>query len=178
MKWLVALVLVLLPLSAAAQNSTEIDPASLGDGWQLSVSERQGGLTLPWAHRTVYVGPSGSTIVIQAVTIGASIAQISATYSSVNTAWSSEAVKVAATDTGLPDLDESDWTDAPKSVTDMKRVEGVNKTNGLFVGSGLYGSLAGEVVILIRTEGTVNGLTGVAATDYVAGLYFAALSAE
>jgi hypothetical protein len=46
------------------------------------------------------------------------------------------------------------------------------------LGYGIYASAHTKVAILIVVEGTVNGLTGVAATDYVAGLYFAALSAE
>ena len=170
--------LLLTPTISSADTNAEIDPGAIGEGWALGSSGPKGGLVLPLARKLVYVGPSGSTIVLQSLDIGASLAQTYVLYGTVYRAWSEEAIDIASTPDGLPDVVDTEWIDAPDFVTDQMQVEGATANSGLPQGYGLYGSIDLRTIALIRVEGTVNGLTGVAATDYVAGLYFAALSGQ
>jgi hypothetical protein len=175
-KLLLLVILALaLPIAATAQNATEIEPSSIGEGWSLESSGRKGGLDRPWAHLTVYVGPAGSVITIEAHSLGEGLAGMSAQFISAHDAWRRGSAALHTPSLGTPEVVKVEWAELPPTVTDAMRVGGTDDVTGQPVGYGLYGSIDGRVVVIIRAVGAVNGLTGVPAADYVAGLYFAAL---
>jgi len=183
MKWLAVAVLLVLvaPLGAAAQTSgildTEIEVESFGSGWAVDIRESTGTSQNPWRKHQAFLGPNGSRVLIHTFDIGESITDRSAGWALLQRSLSDYVGQHALPAEFSSDFGSVDDTGVPDGVADAMRSEYVD-IYGQPLGYGIYASAHTKVAILIVVEGTVNGLTGVAATDYVAGLYFAALSAE
>jgi opacity protein-like surface antigen len=183
MKWLVV-VLLFAAMSAGAsaqitfeqaQAETVIDAATFGSGWEIASNEVGGSQANPWDRRLIYYGPAGASIVVEAYHLQGGMFDSSLRVQMLLISWRVYASGSAPDGTDVPmDTDAS----PPDGVTDASRSEWIDPTKNAPIGYSIYGIQAANVLMVIRTEGTVNGLTGVAATDYVAGLYFAALSAE
>lgn len=184
MKWLIVVMLALIAPTGAhaqityeqAEATTVVDAESLGDGWGLA-SERIGGSgSQPWDRQLIYYGPAGSSVVIEAHALDKSLSLLTMEFRQILVDWTVAAFDVAGDPSTVPVLNQS--ADVPiAAMSDAYRVEGQNPGTANAVGFALYGSFDHLIVVTVRVEGAVGGVTGVAATDYVAGLYFAALSA-
>ena len=182
--FLVLAAVLLVPAVVAAQITYEgpkaetlVDANTLGDGWELSSNQAGGSALNPWDRRLIYYGPSGASLVIEAFTLDDSMSLLTEKFRSLYVAWIMQAFDIAEDDSTVPVMNQTEDADL-EDVSDVYRIDGTNADNALPIGFGFYGSLTHQIVITIHVEGTVNGLTGVAATDYVAGLYFAALSGQ
>ena len=181
---LIALVgMMSAPTMATAQSipeaamSVSVPAESIGDGWAITYQEKSSGYPSPWDQQIIYGGPEGARVTVWVVGLGYGINWVSGSWVRLTEFWIDEAVKFTNIDD--PEkasyLDDEDWTIESDLVTDRKAVE----SNGpIVVGVAQYGAYDLQIGLLVVAEGTVNGLTGVAATDYVAGLYFAALSGQ
>ena len=93
--------------------------------------------------------------------------------------WIDEAKKLTGIDdpetASILAIDDRERDIDTDLMVDTKAIE----TDGpIVIGVSQFGAYDLQVGFVIVSEGTINGLTGVAATDYVAGLYFAALSGQ
>lgn len=185
MKWFAWLVIaaLLVPTAALAQSgadSTPVAAESIGEGWAITHEEQSAGYPMPWDRQTVYGGPEGARATVWVLDLGFGLEWVSGSWSRMSAFW----VENATAETGIADPTTASIlvqnTDAVihDDVTDRKCVEGADAATSATISVCLYGSYEFRVGVMVIVEGTVNGLTGVAATDYVAGLYFAALSAE
>lgn len=167
--------LVLIPASIAAQD----DPAdvmdvtvpadAIGDGWSLASNEEGG--SNPWDQKLIYYGPAGASVVIEVYEFVGTLSGITMTWQFVDLRWRDQS--------RMPERADffENWP-YPEGCSDARRAEGNDADNGQRVGHSLYGSVDDLIAIIVRTEGPVNDKTGALATDYIAGLYFAALSAQ
>lgn len=180
MKRLILVVFVLFlaaPSIGSAQITYELAGAKtvvpaemIGEGWELFDNEVGGSVASGWDRRLTYFGPAGASVVIEATELGDSIHGMAE-------AWVDLALDVFERNSPV-DFETTDAAIDHEAISDTVALEGSDPATGQPVGVCLYGSLSERIAVVIRTEGTVNELTGVAASDYIAGLYFAALSGE
>ena len=173
---------LVLPANAYAQPTpvndfaVEFPAAEIGEGWAISSSGPPENQLLAWSFRTVYTGPEGASIVISTIELGASIGAVSLNWNKAQSFWETMAEReIGASDS----VKEGRANKMPEGIaTDAFAAIGTDPYTGQEAACALYGSLPKATAITVLIKGTVNGLTGVAATDYVAGLYFAALSGQ
>jgi opacity protein-like surface antigen len=183
---LIALIALLLaPIAVSAQGTPydaigpTVPAESISDGWTVIQEEESPGYPSPWDRQIVYGGPEGSRVTVWLLELGTGLEWVSGSWGRLTAFWIEQAIR----ETGIADpatatlLTEHVGVDAEGTVSDTKTVEGTNSASGAPIAVSQYGSYDLRFAIVVIAEGTVNGLTGVAATDYVAGLYFAALSA-
>ena len=153
----------------------EIDVSSLGDGWRYEQSAPSGGPLETWVARHVLLGPDGSRVLILVHDIGQTISERGYEWDQLIDRLSIYAGYHAfgmesETDPGISDL-----SGVPEGTDDAVRDEYIDDY-GEPLGYGIYAFSDTSIAIMVIVQGTVNGMTGVAATDYMAGLYFSALA--
>lgn len=172
----IVLAITFTPGIITAQTS-EIAADVFGDGWSVEVSEQEDPPDGSWRKRIAFFGPNGNRALILIYDLGDSISDRSTDWSAVMNAFviysGGTAEQVAASDTTVPDGIESVTGD----LSDTIRF-GCLDAYGRECGTSAYAFAEYPVALIVRIDGTVNDLTGVAATDYIAGLYFAALNAS
>lgn len=168
MKWLIALVLLLTSVSASAQDAPMVAPELIGAGWVVSTTSNEDVF-----RKTVYVGPEGASVILESYHLPGGMFDSALRVQMMLISWRVHASGSAPDGTEVPLVTD---VSPPNGVTDASRSEWIDPAKSVPIGYSIYGIQAANVLMVIRTEGTVNGLTGVAAADYVAGLYFAALS--
>ena len=170
-----------LPVATAAQTSgpadTEVPVDTFGDGWSAEFKESTGTTQNPWRKRSVFLGPNGSRVMVLAFNIGDSIADRSAGWERMKGSLSGYVGQHALLADVSGPLGSAAETPPPNGVSDWVRSEFIDAF-AQPVGYGIYAIDGTRIAIMVIVEGAVNDLTGVAAADYVAGLYIAALSAE
>lgn len=187
MKRIVMALFVLVALSgmnSAAQEGNVVDVITLdaseiGDGWTLTHTESFDLWPREWERHDQYGGPAGSRITVWSTSLGANLGQVAMQWDIQEQYWTYIVAEQLGIESPTSELIETGTLTQmfPGIVTDAKGVEDVPEGSfGKAVS--LYGSYDLRIGVIILVEGTVNDLTGVAAADYVAGLYFAALSAE
>lgn len=174
--WIAAFVfaVLMLPVAATAQTSgaldTEIPVTEIGDEWTAEYKESTGTTQNPWRKRLAFFGPDGNRVLVLAFGIGDSIDERAFKWDEILAAYdlSRGGTLMGMSDKALP---------APLAdeTSDAIRRENLD-IFGRFVGVGAYAFSDHPIAIVVIVQGKVNELEGVTATDYIAGLYFAALS--
>ena len=159
---------------------TVLVPADeIGEGWTITYEGESSGYPSPWDRQIIYGGPEGARVTVWLLGLGAGLEWVSGSWGRLTEFWIAEATKLTGVDDpetasilAMGDRERDIKTDL---MVDTKAIE----TDGpIVIGVSQFGAYDLQIGLLIVAEGTVNGLTGVAATDYVAGLYFAALSGQ
>jgi hypothetical protein len=149
---------------------------TIGAGWMLVEHAEPGNSLSTWKKLTRYDHPDGSVVAIWLIELGDSIGALESNWGAARLFYGATAEREAVVPDPLSEGISAADVALPDGVSDGIRIEGLGRTNQDTTGAGLFGSLEHRVAIVVLTEGTVNDLTGVAAADYIAGLYFAALS--
>lgn len=177
MKRLLVLLLALFALLAPVANAETVLPAdALGDGWNITESGPPENSLSQWDVKTVYADASGNTVTIWTIDLGGNLDTISTQWPAARLFFAATAERSAVVPDPLTDGIGRQDRDLPNAATDGLRTEGASRATNATAGIGLYGSAGERLAIVVLVEGTVNDMTGITATDYVAGLYFAALA--
>lgn len=175
--------LVLIPASIAAQSvpavvmDVTVPADAIGDNWTIAYEESSTGYPMPWDRQIIYGGPGGARVTVWVLGLGVGLEWVSGSWSRLTDFWVEEAIaRTAVEDPKAASFrDDRERTIDSDLLIDSNVVE---LAGPITIGVAQYGAYDLQIGMLIVTEGTVNGLTGIAATDYIAGLYFAALSAQ
>lgn len=154
-----------------------MDVSSLGDGWRYERAAPVGGPLETWEHRHTLFGPDGARAMILVYDIGQTISERGSEWDTLLDWLSLYAGYHAFGAQDDPNFGFDDMSSVPGGIDDAIREEYVDDYGEPF-GYGLYAITDTRLAIMVIVEGAVNGLTGVAATDYIAGLYLAALSGQ
>jgi len=169
--------LLAIPVTAVRSEGPLVEPDSFGEGWSIEVTEQAAPADGSWRTRLAYFGPNGNRAMILVYDLGDGI---SARAEDWNAVMSAMTIYSGATTEMINEADTTvpDGIDGISGVaSDAIRFACLDEY-GRVCGASAYAAASHPVAIIVRVDGTVNDRTDLAATDYVAGLYFAALSAE
>lgn len=161
--------------AASQQQPATLDISEWGDGWRQEVALPVGGPLEMWESRNTLFGPDGARVMILVYDIGTTITERGNEWKFLLDLLSVYAGVHAFGAESDPTFGTRSTATLPEHVDDAVRNEYIDDYGAPF-GYGLYAPSNTSLGVMVIVEGTVNGLTGVAAADYVAGLYFAALS--
>lgn len=180
--WLLLAVMLVVPSAGALAQplpdtelvDTVVPVEAIGTGWELAHSEASESRMNVWNFRANYDGPDGARIEISAIYLGETLGSVVLRWGNARQFFATTAEREAIVPDPLAEGIGHGDIALPDGASDGLRIEGSHRESHLTTGIGLYGSLAGRVAIVVVAMGTVNGLAGVPAADYIAGLYFAA----
>jgi len=176
MKRLLAVLMIcVLVFPIGVRADATMDIADLGEGWRYEISAPTGGPLETWESRHTLFGPDGARVLMFVHDIGDSISDRGYEWSQLLDRLSIYAGYHAFGLESDPNPGVSNLTGVPEGTADAVRDEYIDDF-GEPLGYGIYAIDGTRIAIMVIVEGTVNDLTGVAAADYVAGLYFATLS--
>jgi opacity protein-like surface antigen len=186
-RWFVVVLIAVLlaPMMASAQSipavvmEVVVPADAIGAGWDVSRDVASAGYPEPWDRQIVYGGPEGARVTVWLLGLGFGLTWVAGSWGRMRALW----METATHETGIADPETESILRCPAAIahipgdpTDRACVELYGDAGNLAVA--LYGSYNVKIGVLILAEGVVNGLTGVAAADFVAGLYFAAMSGQ
>lgn len=179
---LVLMLVVSVGVNAQSVPAVVMDVAvpadSIGDGWAITHEEESAGYPMPWDRQISYGGPEGARVTVWLLGLGYGLEWVSGSWGRMTAFWSD----IATRETGIGDpvnaslFTEHVGVDIDAVVTDTKGVSGTRTAGAVPIAVCQYGAYDVQIGVIVLVEGSVNELTGVAAADYIAGLYFAALS--
>lgn len=178
MKRLLAVLMICVlvcPMGAHADGNPVVKAETFGDGWSVEVTSLDDPADSSWAVRYAYFGPNGNRAMILVYELGDSIVDRSRDWDAVKIAMT---VYSGATEEMIEAADPSvTGIAAADFASDALRFACLD-LYGRVCATSAYASSQHPVALIVRVDGAVNELTDIAATDYVAGLYFAALSGQ
>lgn len=174
-RWFLALAVLIAigsPVASLSQDPeiNRMDISAFGEGWRYEVSDTNEPNFQPWTIRHAIFGPDGSRVLVLEYEIGTTITDRGKGWEAMRGYLSIYAGYQALDAARNDDFGVSSTSGLPSGVEDSMRNVSTDDY-GEPVGYGIYAFTGSSVAAMVVVEGTIDGLFGVEAADFIVGLW-------